>query len=275
MRLLAVSDLHLSHQANRALLQHLAPHPEDWLIIAGDVCERSALLDEAFAHLTARFAKVLWTPGNHELWSEDAVGGERRYAALIELARRRGVVTPEDPYPIWPGPGGPAVVVPLFLHYDYSFAPDDVGAPGAIAWARQDNIVCADERRLSCAPYSGAADWCAARLAATARRLAAELPAGVPTVLVNHYPLRRDLVYIPRIPRFVPWCGTRCTEDWHRRWHAIAAVSGHLHLRRTDWRDATRFEEVSLGYPRQWTRGRPPESYLRQILPAPVAVEQV
>jgi hypothetical protein len=47
------------------------------------------------------------------------------------------------------------------------------------------------------------------------------------------------------------------------------AVYGHLHIPRTITVDGVRFEEVSLGYPREWrARGRPPEP-VRQILPAP------
>jgi hypothetical protein len=74
-------------------------------------------------------------------------------------------------------------------------------------------------------------------------------------------------VRIPRIPRFTPWCGTRRTEDWHRRYRAVVAVSGHLHVRRTDWRDDTRFEEVSLGYPKQWDQAKGVAAYLREIMP--------
>jgi hypothetical protein len=44
-----------------------------------------------------------------------------------------------------------------------------------------------------------------------------------------------------------------------------------LHIRRTDWIDNTRFEEVSLGYPRQWQdcqdRGLDINDLLRDILP--------
>jgi hypothetical protein len=85
------------------------------------------------------------------------------------------------------------------------------------------------------------------------------------TILVNHYPLRRDLVDIPRVPRFIPWCGTRRTENWHIRFNASVVISGHLHTRRTDWRDGTRFEEVSLGYPHQWDRRLGMAHYLRDI----------
>ena len=48
-------------------------------------------------------------------------------------------------------------------------------------------------------------------------------------------------------------------------------VTGHLHTRRTDMRGDTRFEEVSLGYPRQWDQEKGLLPYLREILPGPVA----
>lgn len=90
-------------------------------------------------------------------------------------------------------------------------------------------------------------------------------------VLINHWPLRSDLVCIPAIPRFSLWCGTTLTEDWHEKFHADVVVTGHLHVRRTDWRGKTRFEEVSLGYPKQWEdargRGKGVNEMLREILP--------
>jgi len=49
----------------------------------------------------------VWTPGNHELWTrrKDPVSlrGEERYLALVELCRGLGILTPEDPYPVWDG----------------------------------------------------------------------------------------------------------------------------------------------------------------------------
>lgn len=276
MRLLAISDLHLANAANRQALDALPACPDDWLILAGDVGERFEHLRLAFEETTRRFARVLWVPGNHELWSvpeagSDAppLGGEARYMALVELARSYGVLTPEDPYPLWTGPGGPCVVAPLFLLYDYSFRDADVVRADVVEWARERGCVCADEVYLRPDPYPSAEAWCAARLRQTEARLA-ELSPALPTVLVNHFPLRRDLIHIPRVPRFTPWCGTVATEDWHRRFNAVAVVTGHLHTRRTDWRDGTRFEEVSLGYPRQWNPARGMADYLREILPGPV-----
>jgi 3',5'-cyclic AMP phosphodiesterase CpdA len=68
--LLAISDLHIGHPANRELLRRLEPEsPADWLIIAGDVAERLADVGWALELLAGRFEKVIWTPGNHELWT--------------------------------------------------------------------------------------------------------------------------------------------------------------------------------------------------------------
>ena len=270
MRLFAISDLHLGHRINRAALAEIGPHPDDWLILAGDVGETFAHLRLALGHLAPRFARVIWVPGNHELWARAAgdappLRGVARYAHLVSICREHDVLTPEDPFPLWPGPGPLRVIAPLFLLYDYSFRPDSVTAEAAVRWASEDGVVCTDEILLAPEPFASRTAWCHARVREAEARLAA-LPADARAVLVNHWPLRRDLAHTPRIPRFSVWCGTRLTEDWHQRYRADLVVSGHLHMRHTRWRDDVRFEEVSLGYPRQWNRHRPVESYLRLLL---------
>jgi 3',5'-cyclic AMP phosphodiesterase CpdA len=267
MRLLATSDLHLTYDANRDALAELPPSPDDWLIVAGDVSSQMDDLAFALEILTSRFAQVLWTPGNHDLWSDRSsdTRGEARYLALVQLCRTFGVLTPEDPYVVWPG-DGVTHVVPMFLLYDYSFRPADVAFEDAVAWSRSSGVLCADERLIDPAPFASRAAWCHARTEATEARLDA-LPAGAPTVLVNHWPLRYDLARPPRIPRFSIWCGTTRTESWGRRYRARCVVSGHLHLRTTMWREGVRYEEVSLGYPRDWRRERGVAWYLREILP--------
>lgn len=270
MRLLAISDLHLGHPVNRERLDSIGRAPDDWLILAGDVGETEAHLRLAFDLLRPRFAKLIWVPGNHELWTTDrrpeAMRGEARYQALVALAREYGVLTPEDPYPLWPG--SKLRIAPLFTLYDYSFRPDEVPASEVLAWSAAQNTVCADEYLLYPTPYPDRASWCAERVAATEARLAA-LPEDCETVLINHFPLRRHHARLPRVPRFTPWCGTRHTESWPLRFRARAVVYGHLHIRRDFAEDGVRFHEVSLGYPRQWDQTRTVESYLRVILPDP------
>lgn len=269
MKLWAIADLHLAAEVNRHALMASAHYPDDWLVVAGDVCESIDLFADALGWLNQRFARVIWTPGNHELWLTDQGQGPRssvaKYDALVGIARSLNVVTPEDPFVSWPPTGD--VIVPICTLYDYSFRPDTVALSDVVSWAAELRNVAADEHLINPAPFAGMAEWCAHRCRETEDRLTRELPPDVRTILVGHYPLRQDLVRIPRIPRFTPWCGTNLTEDWHRRFRANVVVSGHLHVRRTDWRDGTRFEEVSLGYPKQWDQTKGFCSYLREIMP--------
>ncbi len=273
MNLWAISDLHLGFRPNRDALAGLPAHGSDWLIVAGDVGETEEHLDFALDAFTRRFARVLWVPGNHELWTMPVKGGgeelrgEAKYDRLVAVCRRRGVLTPEDPYPLWRGPGGPAIVAPLFLLYDYSFRPDDVPAEGALAWAEESGIVATDEHMLHADPYHTNAALCAARLAYPERRRAAL--DGARIVIVNHFPLHEDLLKLRLLKRFSIWCGTRRTADWHTRFPVEAVVYGHMHRRATDVLDGVRFEEVSLGYPRDWSQEEGIATYLRRILPAP------
>jgi 3',5'-cyclic AMP phosphodiesterase CpdA len=272
VKLYAISDLHLGHDQNRLALAALPAHPEDWLILAGDVGETEAHLRFALSTLTQRFARLLWVPGNHDLWTLssgfNANRGEAKYQALVAICRDHGVVTPEDPYVLWPAEGAYALLAPLFVLYDYSFRPADVPSDRAVAWAAETGVVCSDEVVLHADPYRTRPEWCQARCQYTERRLR-EAPSTSHLVLINHFPLRQDLVRLVRIPRFSIWCGTRNTEDWHRRFPVSVVVSGHLHMRATDYRDGVRFEEVSLGYPGHWRREKGIEGYLREILPGP------
>lgn len=274
-RLLAISDLHVGYPENREIVEELRPSsPEDWLLVAGDVSERISEIEWTLGTLRDRYATVVWTPGNHDLWTprDDSVPlrGVARYEYLVKLCRSLGVLTPEDPYPVWRGEGGPAAVVPLFLLYDYTFRP--VGASTSeegLAIAYAAGVVGNDEVMLHPDPYPSRQAWCWARLAYTRKRLA-ELDPELPTVLVNHFPLIREPTRVLRHPEFAQWCGTQLTADWHQRYRAAAVVYGHLHIPRTIWCDGVPFEEVSLGYPREWRQpwraGRVP-GQPRQILP--------
>ena len=219
-----------------------------------------------------RFAKLLWVPGNHDLWTvpphPDEPRGLAKYNRLVAICRDFGVLTPEDPYVEWPGPGPRCVLAPLFLLYDYTFRPDEIPVEEAIQWAAEENVLCSDEVLLHPDPYPSRQAWCAALCATAEPRLAAAARRG-PLVLINHFPLRRELAILPRVPRFSIWCGTRRTEDWHVRFGAHAVIYGHLHIRATKQRDGVRFEEVSLGYPHDWDPRRGIEPYLREILPGP------
>lgn len=282
--LYSIGDLHVGHKLNREALALLSPHPNDGLILAGDMGESLDHLRQVFTAATACFAAVWWLPGNHELYTmpgaTPAMRGHEKYLACVEVAREHGVRTPEDPYSRWDGIGGPAIIAPVFLLYDYSFRPDEISREGALEWARADRgTEATDEALLHPDPYHTRDQWCHALVERTAERLEEAAETGLPLVIANHWPLRQELVFLPFIPRFSLWCGTKLTDDWHKRFNAKVVINGHLHIRRTDWIDGVRFEEVSLGYPKQWEEareknGKDINDMLREILPGPDPVAE-
>ncbi|KAK7984468.1 hypothetical protein PG989_011870 [Apiospora arundinis] len=314
MKLYAIGDLHLGHKLNREELANLRPHPDDGLILVGDIGETVEHLELAFSAATRNFAQVFWCPGNHELYTlttQTTKRGRDKYQECLDVAARYGVKTPEDPYTVWEGKdygdgtGGPILIAPIFTLYDYSFRPAHVTRENALKWAEEADTVATDEFLLHPDPYPSREAWCDALVAETERRLEEAIsayeakqqqqpstastaangnststtrngeqqPKPLSVVIANHWPLREDLIYIPRVPRFTLWCGTKKTADWHTRFRAKVVVSGHLHVPRTDWRDGTRFEECSLGYPRQWeparAQGLDINNCLREVLPGP------
>ncbi|MCK7626472.1 metallophosphoesterase [Streptomyces sp. RS10V-4] len=271
-RLVAVSDLHVRYEENRDIVERLTPESDDdWLLVAGDVGENAEDIRWALTLLSGRFAKVVWVPGNHELWTpaKDPVQlrGVARYEYLVAMCRELGVVTPEDPYPVWEGAGGPAVIAPLFVLYDYSFRMPGAGSKEeALEIAEKAGIVCTDEYFLHPDPYPSREAWCRARVAQTEERLAA-LPADLPTVLVNHWPLVREPTRPLWYPEFALWCGTEATAHWPRRFRAATVVYGHLHIPRLIHWEGVPHQEVSLGYPREWRRRSGSPGRPVQILP--------
>lgn len=298
-KLYALADLHLGHKLNASEWEKLHPYPPgSGLILAGDIGETSDHLRAAFTKAKARFTHVFWVPGNHELYTvpsakagtSDALRGEAKYLAFVDIARTYGVLTPEDPWMVWHPPAaetegkgnGEGVIIALcFTLYDYSFRPAHLATKDeALAWALEEDIQATDEALLHADPFGSREAWCDAlceKWEGKFHKYTEQYP-DTPFVVVNHWPLREDLVYIPLVPRFSLWCGTKRTKDWHRSERfgpgnpgATVVVTGHLHVRRSDLIDGCRFEEVSLGYPKQWDaargQGKGVNELLREILP--------
>jgi hypothetical protein len=63
----------------------------------GDVGETFGDSEKALRLLRQRYIKVIWTPGNHELWThqQDPVQlrGEARYQALVQMCQDHDIIT--------------------------------------------------------------------------------------------------------------------------------------------------------------------------------------
>lgn len=247
----AVSDLHTTFAANRDVVDSLAPRdPGDWLIVAGDVAEKIPDVVATLTPLAQRFAKVVWVPGNHELFNRasERLRGKARYRALVGELRAIGVVTPEDPYPRF----GPVTVCPLFTLYDYSFRPPGMTGLTPAQAVKKATVVLDDE--LAIAPYVDIAQWCAERLEYTAGRL--DQVRGE-TVLVNHWPLVEEPTHRLYERDIALWCGTQATREWGIKYHAHAVIYGHLHIPGETRVTGIPHIDVSLGYPFDYHRRHP------------------
>lgn len=260
----AVSDLHAAIKANRECIDSLRPQdPEDWLIVAGDVAERSDLVLRVLQQLRSRFGTVVWAPGNHELFSRsaDRYRGRDKYEELVQGCRQIGVFTPEDPFPVFGG----VTLCPLFTLYDYSFRPAGLSIDDALRAAEESGVMMMDY--FSLAPFVDVRGWCWDRLAYSVKRLSRVEGS---TILINHWPLLREPTRRMRHSELAMWCGTRHTRGWAQRYHAQAVVYGHLHIPHVDVYDGVPHIEVSLGYPREWRHRRPIQPW-----PYPVMTEEV
>jgi 3',5'-cyclic AMP phosphodiesterase CpdA len=70
VRIFALSDIHIDYDVNAKWIANLsiAEYRDDVLILAGDVTDTRRLLEWCLCALAKRFKKVLFTPGNHDLW---------------------------------------------------------------------------------------------------------------------------------------------------------------------------------------------------------------
>ncbi len=154
--------------------------------------------------------------------------------------------------------------MPVFGLYDYSFRPDHVSEADAVAWAEEDGVRAADERLLSPYPFATRGEWCEARIAEAEARLSA-IPADTRIILsttgrcgATTRCCRASRASRSGAARAPPSSGTAAIRS-------TPSSTGTCTCARRRDLDGVRFEEVSLGYPKQWNTARGVGHYLRKI----------
>lgn len=118
MKVFAVSDVHVDYRLSKEWLLGLSAsdYRKDILILAGDLTDNLQLLEQCFRSLSTKFSKVLFVPGNHELWvvRDKIKTSFQKFDRILEISADCGVST--DIYQ-----QGRFSIVPLFGWYDFSF----------------------------------------------------------------------------------------------------------------------------------------------------------
>lgn len=239
MRIFAVSDLHTDFRENRLLLEQLSreEYTRDVLVVAGDIADRLEVIGETLALLRSRFARVYYTPGNHELWTrEEGCDSVEKYFRVVELCGRVGAQTS-------PGKEGGVWVVPLLSWYETGGGAD-ARAEGLEGWA--DFYFCKWP------------DWAgppaAFFLGMNEPRVRSY---DGPVVSLSHFLPRRDLLPPADSLRFKRLPDVSICEPLEgqiRRLGSVVHVFGHSHINRDVRLDGVRYVQHALRYPRERAR---------------------
>jgi predicted phosphodiesterase len=239
MRVFALSDIHVDYDVNARWIADLsvADYQDDVLILAGDVTDTRRLLEWCLGTLAVRFRKVLFVPGNHDLWVirdddrnknslqkfDDVCAAAASSGASMKAFRDRGVS-----------------IIPLLGWYDYSFGPPS------------DELKSMWMDYRACRWPAGYTDGDVAAHFASLNDEKQSSPAGDTIITYSHFLPRIDLM-----PGFIPWgsrvlypiLGSTIVERQLRGLNAQIHVYGHSHVNRRVKIDGVSYINNAFGYP--------------------------
>lgn len=241
MRLFAISDIHIDYPDNARWVEQVsdADYRNDLLILAGDLTEDRRLLAWCLGRFAAKFQKVLFVPGNHDLWVRNEpieMCSLRKFEQVAAIATDTGVSM--DPYRY-----GNTIVVPLLGWYDYSFGEPDGDLRKlwmdyrACRWPEgygpeqvTDHFLDMNPEEL---PYTNAGDR---------------------VVTFSHFLPRIDLIpfFVPRAMRQLdPVLGSTGIERQLRMLGSSLHVYGHSHINRRVRFEGVTYINNAFGYPQE------------------------
>lgn len=237
MRVFAVSDVHIDYHVNARWAADLsaADYQDDVLILAGDVTDTLNLLGWCLGMLAKKFEKVLFVPGNHELW---VIRDNNRKNSLEKFEDVRALVASSGAS-MQPFRAPGVSILPLLSWYDYSF-----GEPTA-----ELRSVWMDYRACRW-PEGKTENDVAAYFASLNEQHTA--PAGDTVITYSHFLPRIDLMpwFIPDGEKMLyPVLGSTRVEAQLRRLNSDIHVYGHSHVNRKVTIDGVSYINNAFGYP--------------------------
>ncbi len=237
MRIFALSDIHIDHDVNAKWIASLpiAEYQDDVLILAGDVTDTQRLLDWCLSTLAKRFKKVLFVPGNHDLWvihDDRAKNSLQKFDEICAVVESSG--TSMQPFR-----ERGLLIVPLFSWYDYSF-----GQP-----SEELRALWVDYR--ACRWPSGFTEKDVIAHFAAINNKQANL-VGDQVITYSHFLPRIDLMpdFIPgRQKLLYPVLGSARLECQLRKLSPNIHVYGHSHINRHVTIDGVSYINNAFGYP--------------------------
>jgi len=240
MRILAISDLHTDFRENMLLVEQLSDvtYQRDILIAAGDISDRLDTLKSTLALFRAKFMKIFYVPGNHELWvRKERQTSVEKFFSVLALCETLDIQTsPAKVDAVW--------VVPLFSWYEPQFDADNSGDRDSLgAWA--DFYLCKWPTDIG--------QVCDFFLKMNEPRL---LAYDGPVISFSHFLPRRDLLPAVERLRFkglpkVAGCAALDTQI--RSLKSGVHVFGHSHISCDRVIDGVRYIQNPLRYPRERT----------------------
>lgn len=239
MRVFALSDIHVDYDGNAKWIEQLSKfdYQDDLLILAGDVTHKQSLLAWCLGALAARFHRVLFVPGNHDLW----VLGQAKEITSLQKFREVTVTVESHGASMQPFFKNGVFVAPLFGWYDYSF-----GEP-----SEELTHMWMDFRACRWPDGFGPGE--------AAAHFGDMNPESVPhdaskVITFSHFLPRLDLVpaWVPSRHRVLdPVLGSTRLEEQLRRLAPDTHVYGHSHINRNVRIDGIRYINNAFGYPHE------------------------
>jgi len=237
MRVFALSDLHIDYQVNAKWVADISAfdYRDDVLILAGDVTDKLRLLEWCLSTLAHRFRKVLFVPGNHDLW---VVREGYEKTSLQKFQEVAAVVESSGPS-MRPFREHGVSIIPLLSWYDYSF-----GEPSEELKTRWMDY-------HACRWPSGFGEKeIAAHFAALNNNHAVD--AADMRITFSHFLPRIDVMphYIPAAKRVLyPVLGTTQLDRQLRLLNPTIHIYGHSHVNRNVLIDGVCYINNAFGYP--------------------------